>query len=221
MAKTLLNAVNAILKRTQIIAGDSAALTSLTDSARQHFIDVAVQVINEGNDELYTASDLPYPNGQGSSTVVLVNATRAYSLATDLVRLRWPMIDRTNSQYLHEFAGGYNSLLLLDPEQDDTGLPYAGAIRPTDGKLHLDRSPTTVEAGRTYTYQYDKSLEMTLLTDTVPYNNQVFNAMVPVWVQLWKRDIRSEFDMALFTESRSRAARLLTQTIPRTDWSPR
>ena len=111
--------------------------------------------------------------------------------------------------------------MLLDPEQDDTGLPYAGAIRPTDGKLHLDRSPTTVEAGRTYTYQYDKSLEMTLLTDTVPYNNQVFNAMVPVWVQLWKRDIRSEFDMALFTESRSRAARLLTQTIPRTDWSPR
>lgn len=221
MAKTLLNAVNAILKRTQIIAGDSGALTSLTDSARQHYIDVAVQVVNEGNDELYTAAEMPQPNGQGSSTITLVAGTRAYALASDLVRLRWPMIDRTNSQFLYEYAGGYNALLELDPEQDDTGLPFAAAIRPTDGYLHMNCAPTASDAGRIYTYQYDKSLEMTLLTDTVPYNNQIFNAMVPVWTQLWKRDARSEFDQALFTENRGRAARLLSKRVPATSYSPR
>ncbi len=52
MAQTLLQAVNAILKRTAIVAGDAGALTTLTDSARQVSIDQAVQVINEGVAEL-------------------------------------------------------------------------------------------------------------------------------------------------------------------------
>jgi hypothetical protein len=39
-----LNAVNEVLKKKGIIAGDSALLTSLTDSARQVSIDLAIQV---------------------------------------------------------------------------------------------------------------------------------------------------------------------------------
>lgn len=219
MAKTLLNATNEILKRVKLVAGDAAALTTLTDSARQAAIDCAVQVVNEGIDELYTATGRPKPQSQGESTVTLVTGTRAYTLATDLVTLFWPMIDKTNAQYLYEAV--YHDLLLLDPEQDDTGLPIRAAIRPTDGMLHLDRAPTSVENGRIYTYQYLKDLALIDAADTVPFSDEAFRAMVPAWVQLWKREQRGEFDGALFEANIGRAAGSVTQQLARTSYNPR
>lgn len=219
MAKTLLNCVNEILLRTGIIAGDAAALTTLTDSARQHHIDIAIQVVNEGIDELYTTCAVPLPQEQAESTFSLVAGTRAYTLASGLVQLRWPMIDKTNSQYL--YRGDYNQFLLADPEQDDTGLPQYAAIRPTDGKLHLDRAPTSVEAGRVYTYQYDKDMVVAAAADTVAFSDMTFRAMVPAWVQLWKREERNEFDGDLFRANIGRAARVMTQGQARTHYNPR
>lgn len=221
MAKTLLNSCNEILKRVGLIAGDSGLLTTLTDSARQVAIDVAVQVVNEGIDELYAASNVAKPNGQGESTITLATADRSYALASGLVRLRWPMVDKTNTQFLRQYPGGYNAMLLADPEQDDTGLPVHAAINPVNGEVHLDRAPTSTENGRIYTYQYDKDLSLSILTDTVPFKDAVFRAMVPVWVQMWKRERRNEFDGDLYRKDLGRAATLLTQIEPRDNWSPR
>lgn len=221
MAKTLLNATNEILKRVGVIAGDAGLLTTLTDSARQVAIDVAVQVVNEGIDELYAASNVAKPNGQGESTVTLATADRSYALAAGLIRLRWPMVDKTNTQFLHQYPGGYNAMLLADPEQDDTGLPVYAAINPVNGELHLDRAPTSVENGRIYTYQYDKDLVLSLAADTVPFKDGVFRAMVPAWVQLWKRERRNEFDTELYRMDMGRAATLMMQIQPRDSWSPR
>lgn len=219
--KTLLEAINAILQRVSFTAGDAGAITSLTDSARQVAIDCAKQVINESIDELYSTTETPYPNEQSESTIVLVTGTRAYSLATDLVQLRWPFIDKTNTQFIAEYAGGYNALLLLDPEQDNTGLPNWGAIRPTDGKIHLDVAPDSTANGKTYTYQYDKDLSLTLSTSNVPFNNAVFRALVPAWAELWKREQRQTFDGDMVKAAFGRASRLLTQTQMREDWCPR
>lgn len=221
MAKSLLNAVNEILKRASVVAGDAGALTTLTDSARQVDIDQAVQVINEGIDALYVTCELPFPSGQGESTVTLATGTRAYSLASGLLRMRWPLVDKTNTQFIFEYPNGYNALLLLDPEQNDTGTPYFAAIRPTDGMLHMDRAPTATENGRIYTYQYDKNIGLSAASDTVPFNDAVFRAMVPAWVQLWKRERRNEFDTALYRSAFAQAATYLTQATPRTSWLPR
>lgn len=221
MAKSALNGTNEILKRVGLIAGDSGLLTSLTDSARQVAIDVAMQVINEGIDELYAASNVAKPNGQAENTITLATADRSYALQTGLVRLRWPMVDKTNTQFLHQYPGGYNAMLLADPEQDDTGLPIYAAINPVSGELHLDRAPTSVENGRVYTYQYDKELVLSAAGDTVPFKDIVFRAMVPVWVQLWKRERRNEFDGDLYRINLGRAATLMTQIEPRDSWSPR
>ena len=221
MAKTLLNATNEILKKVGIIAGDAGLLTTLTDSARQVSIDQAVQAVNEGIDELYTTTEIAHPNEQAESTIVLVLATRAYTLASDMIQLRWPMVDKTNTQFLREFPGGYNRMLLEDPEQDDTGQPHFAAIRPTDGKLYLDRAPLAEDVGKTYTYQYDKTLELTIAASTVPFNDTVFRAMVPAWAELWARKRRGEFDEAIFKMSIGRASRLLTQKQMRSHYNPR
>ena len=221
MAKTLLNATNEILKEVGVIAGDAGVLTTLTDSARQVSIDRAVQVVNVGIDDLYTTSEVALPNEQAESTITLVLATRAYTLASDLIQLRWPMIDKTNTQWLREYPGGYNALLQGDPEQDDAGLPHWAAIRPTDGKLYLDRAPNAEDVGKVYTYQYDKTLELTVAASTVPFNDTVFRAMVEAWAQLWKRERRGEFDQDNYRLSIGRASRLLTQKQMRSHYNPR
>jgi len=219
--KSLLNCVNEILTRTGIIAGDAGDLTSLTDSPRQRAVDIAVQVVNEGIDELYSSAGESHPQEQAESTITLVTSDRDYTLATDLVQLRFPLIDKTNNQFILEYPGGYNQLLIDDPEQDDDGQPHFATISPVDGTLYLDRIPRSEENGKIYTYQYDKDLELTLSTDTVPFGNAVFRAMIPAWVQLWKREMRNEFDGDLFSVNLGRAARLLNQVIPKTDYSPR
>lgn len=221
MPKTLLDGANEVLKRVGIVSGDGSPLTSLTSSSRQNSVDVAVQVINEGIDDLYATSNVPKPNGQGEGTITLATGDRDYALASGLIRLRFPLVDKTNTQFLFQYPGGYNTILLADPEQDDTGLPQYGAISPVDGELYLDRAPTAENNGRIYTYQYDKELVLTLATDEVPFKNVVFRAMVPVWVQLWKREKRNEFDGDLYRKSVGLAATLLMQIMPRDSYNPR
>lgn len=204
-----------------LIAGDAGELTTLTDSARQTAIDQAVQVVNEGNDELYSTSEVPLPSGQGQSTITLATGTSAYALASDLVQMRFPLIDKTNAQRIEEYPGGYNAMLEDDMEQDDTGLPHRAAIKPTDGQLHLECAPTSTENGRIYTYQYDKDIAMSAAANTVPYSDAVWRAMVPAWVQLFKRENRGEFDQPLYQQNLGRASRLLTQKQMRTSWNPR
>ena len=177
--------------------------------------------MNESINELYTATDQPLPNSQSESTITLATGTRDYALASDLVQIRWPMIDKTNSQFLFQYAGGYDELLLLDPEQDDTGLPIFACIRPTDGHLFVNRAPTSSENGRVYTYQYDKSLLLSAATDTVPFNDVVFMTLVPAWAELWKRTIRHEYDAQAYKSAMGIAGKLLTQQQPRTSWLPR
>lgn len=219
--KTLLNCVNEILKRVGQIHGDSAALTTLTSTSRQRSIDIAKQVVNEGIDELYTAVNSSKPLEQTESTITLVTGDRDYALASDLVQLHFPLIDKTNNQYIKEFPGGYNKVLLWDPEQDDTGLPHYAAISPVDGELYLDKAPTSEENGRVYTYQYQKELELTTAASTVPFGNVVFRAMVPVWSQLWRRELQNDFDAALYKLNLGRAARLLTKVEASDHYNPR
>lgn len=221
MAKTLLDCINQTLKRVSVISGESGEFTSLTSSSRQADVDITVQVVNEAIDELYSVSNVAQPNEQAESTITLATSDRSYALASNLVQLRFPMIDKTNNQFITQYPGGYNQMLIDDPEQDDTGLPMLGAISPVNGEIHLDRAPDAADAGNIYTYQYDKDTSLSLATDTVPFSDATFRAMVPAWVQLWKRERRNEFDVELFDTSIGRAARLLTQLQQRDSWSPR
>lgn len=221
MAKTLLNATNEVLTRVGVIAGDSGVLTTLTDSARQPFVDVAVQVINEGLDELYTTAREPKPKEQKEGRIVLVTDVKEYALPDDLVQIRWPLVDRTNNQFITQAAGGYNQMLLDDIEQDDIGLPMVGSISPITGDLFLDRLPTATENGNIYFMQYHRDLVLTAAGAKFPFTDIVFRAMVPVWVQMWKREKRNEFDGDLFKHDLGRASRVLSKIEQREDYSPK
>lgn len=212
MAKTLLDGVNEVLKKVKILDNDTGLLTTLTDSARQVFIDSAVQAINETIDELYspTVSDLPKPKMLKQSTITLVTGERTARLGSSAVTLRqeFNLVDRTNNHTIFILdRGGFRNIINADLEQDDTGLPSVCAIDPTqERQIIFDRAPTAVENGNVYTYYYDRDLELTDKDDEFPFTNQGFRAVVAAASELWKRDQHQEFDASYFNASLARAA---------------
>lgn len=221
--KQLLDCVNEVLKRVKIVdVGNVGPLTSLTNSALQHEIDVAIQVINEGIDELFSMAT-EEPTDAAESNISMILNQREYALASNMVRLIWPMIDRVNIQYLVEWRGTYENFLLLDPQQNYTGLPIWGMISPITGLLRVDRQPDVTSVGHTYTYEYQKDSALFNQTDVVPFNNAVFRSLVPAWAQLWKRDERGqqEFDRAIYTQAMGRASRYVREELPSRNYSPR
>lgn len=221
MAKTLLNGVNDLLKKVQMIAGDSGELSTLTDSARQHWIDLAVMSWNEAVEQLYSLTHIPQPQELGENTIVLVSGDRDYALQTDLVQLHFPLIDETNGAYILEHPGGYLGLVNAQLYPNNyTGLPTYGAIRPTDGQLYLDRIPTSAEVGKTYKYRYDKDVSLSAAADAFPFTDAVYRALLPVAAELWKLQKENKSFEGLSVKSFARAARYLTTTQPRRTWTP-
>lgn len=222
MARTLLQGVNEVLKRANIITSGSE-LTSLTDASRQTFIDVAVQIWNEAVEELYSSIEEPLPVELAESTITLVQGQRTYTLATDMVEFYFPLLDETNHHYIFEFSGGYRHLVNVQSNPADfIGLPSFGVIDPrTANTLFLEYAPDAASAGRIYKYRYDKELSLALAADEFPFNDTVFRAMVPAVAQLWERDQRRDFDPDIFAASLGRAARLVNPLPSQDNWHNR
>lgn len=217
MAKTLLDGVNEALKRVKIVRGDTGALTSLTDPAVQTHIDLMIQMWNESLDDLY--GDTIKPKELAESTLTLATGDRDYALQTDLVELKFPLIDETNGNYIFEWEAGYMNLVTVQNIPDSwEGLPYYAVIRPTDGELYMDRIPTAQENGRIYKYRYDKDLVLAAAADTMPFTDAVFRAMVPVVAQKFSRERKRAFNEDEFRSSLGRAAALLATTEASRTW---
>lgn len=216
---TLLQGVNAVLKRAKLIQGDSGELATLTDSPRQVWIDQIVQIWNEVIEEVYSISDIPLPQELAEATITLVTNDRDYALAS-FNTLHWPFLDETNGQFIYKYPGTYLDLVNDQPiPANYTGLPLFGIIRPTDEQLYLDRIPTSVENGLQYKYRYDKDVSLSLATDTFPFKDEVYRALIPVVVGLMKAENRKD-TMPAFAENLGRASRLLSGQPVRTSYIP-
>lgn len=216
MAKTLLNGVNHVLTRSDVLDSGST-LSSLTDNARQTLIDLAVQVINETVDELYSLGGRSKPNQMKEATLTLVQNQRSYVLRSDLIRLRseYPLVDETNSQYIVILdEDGYRKIIMGDLEQDDTGLPSYCAINPTNGRLTMDVLPDSNASGRVYKYRYDKEFSLEAAGDTFPFSDAVFRAVMSAATELWRLYRHQDFSPDVFRLSLGRAGRLLRQLPP-------
>lgn len=218
MPKTLLNGVNQVLIKAQIVSSKKL-LSSLTNSGKQVFIDQAVQAWNEAIDQLYYSAGQSKPDQSASATITLVDGQRRYPFSLDMVRLKWPLHDETQGQYIDAYPGGYERLRKEQSHPSNyTGQPQLGVIMPDNGELYLDRIPTSAEAGRVYTYLYDKELELANEDDLMPFNNPVFRAMVPVVTELYRAYKNNKRDEKVIKMSYGRAARLLNKAPSAQSW---
>lgn len=223
MSKTLLNGVNAVLKRHRLIHGAAGDLSSITDSALQVAIDLSVDAWNEVLIKLYREMKRPLPDGTSTGTLTLATDDDDYdlsSLASDFVRLRWPLSDSTNNQFINQYPGGWEALFHEKQVTGQTGLPTLGAIRPTDGQLLLNFTPTANENGRQYKFVYDKTLIMTDASDTFPFRDEVYQVLILPVTEAVRRDLRNAFDKSLYDENVALAASLLTQETPADSYMP-
>jgi len=216
MAKTLLQGVNEVLKKTETLTS-SNVLLSLTDAGKQVFIDSAIQSWNEAVDDLYSTARTPKPHHMRVGHIVLAVGVQDYELESDLELIYWPMHDETFGQYLYE--KDYHTLRTSQSQPDNyTGIPNFAAIHPETGNLYVDRSPNADEADRDYRYHYGVDLELTTATDVFPFSNTVFRAMTEAVAEKWKLIQHNKFEEGIYHAAIGRAARYLGKRPQLSSW---
>jgi hypothetical protein len=216
---TLLAGVNAVLNRVHITSVNGP-ITSLTDQGRQVHIDLCVQLWNEAIDTLYDLTGAPRPQEAASSNITLVTDQREYDLPSDLVQIRWPLIDETNGNEIREYPGGYEQMRIdqLQPSQW-TGLPLFAAINPVTSDLRMDTAPTSEQNGYVFKLLYDQDNALSAATDVIPVpNDATYRALVAAIAEVWEMRKRDDFEPGMFRSSLARAASFMSQNPRRTHW---
>jgi len=211
MSKNLLNGVNDVLQKVQIVRSNHL-LTTLTNSQWQIFIDNAISSWNEAIDQIYSKSDIMRPKQADEDTITLQTNVRSYSLPCDLVQIRWPLQDETNGNFINKYPGGYEELRhsLIQPE-NYTGQPVTGVIDPIEGELYIDMLPTSTENGDVYRFVYWKDTGMARSSDIFPFSDVVYRALTPFVAELWRYNQNQQTSEKVKKESFGRAVRALKQ----------
>lgn len=219
--KTLLNGVNDVAKRLGIIKGTSGEFASLSVSQHQVNIDLIVQMWNEFMIDMYDSAESALPNEVATATITLVTDDRDYSLASDLVQMRWPLVNTSDGHEIHPYPYGWDHLMDTQSQPSNfTGQATYAIIRPTDGELYLDAIPTANENGDQYTYYYDKQLIVSTAGATFPFSDTVFQMAIAPVAELVKREQEKDFDLARYSMHKGICVRQLTQNHPREYWTP-
>lgn len=218
MSKTLLDGINDLLDRVGILDANGA-LSSLTNQGKQLFIDRGIQIWNETIDHVCNMMGEAHPGETGSSSITLVTGTREYDLPSDLIQIRWPLMDQTNGHYIWEYPGGYEQMRIDQMIPADwLGLPYGAVINPTTGDLRMDRTPTSTENGLVYNMLYDKDLVMDAADDSFPFSDATYRALLPVVSEGWEAVTRNDFDKEEYRKQLSRALAMANKVNRRTHW---
>lgn len=216
MAKTLLEGVNEVLKKTKTLTSANELL-SLSDAGKQVFIDSAIQSWNESVDDLYSLARTPRPLQMRTGHIVLAEGVQDYELEDDLEIIYWPMHDETFGQYMYQ--KDYHTLRSSQSQPDNyTGIPNYAAIHPETGNLYVDRSPNANEADRDYVYHYGVDLELTIATDVFPFSNTVFRAMTEAVAEKWKLIQHNKFEEGIYHAAIGRAVRMMNKRPQHSSW---
>lgn len=221
MAKTLLTGVNQVLQRVQVLSSTNP-LTSLVDSPKQVFIDLAIQSWNEAVDQIYSKSKMMMPLQGAEDFITIIEGQRDYDLPDDLVQIRWPFHEETKGFYINQYPGGYEELRHSQTQPDNRGgPPITGAINPVNGTLYLDAVPSASEAGDEYKFFYWKDITLSRASDLFPFSDTVFRAMVPVVTEVWRYYQHNKYTNDIAKVSYGRAIRALKQEPQDTAWIKR
>jgi len=221
---TLLTGVNDVLRDVGVVHGTSGALASLSDGARQGYIDNAVTALNRALEDAYSLTGRQLPQQTATSTVTLVTDDRDYALASDLAVLLWPLTDETNGHRIYQYPGEdpYWEMRRAQRQPGNwTGRPTHAAVSPEDGELYMNRIPQSDDNGLVFTYHYEKDVSMSAATDTFPCTDPAYRAVVQAASEEWKRLRRRDYDEKAYRDGLARAARLMRQVPMSETWGPR
>lgn len=167
---TFLEVVNRIFRSNGIIKGDDDAITSFSDTAHNAAIQLAQIAVQDELNDLIADNVIPYEVTSG--TVTTTASTRTYALAEDFIRFYGtPMLYQASANRpLFEYPGGREALALtLWDYQTAQGEPNNWYFEPTTTKrIAFWQVPN---AERTYSYDYERNVSVSLAGDTMPFHN--------------------------------------------------
>ena len=169
-----LTGLNRLLRTVQIISGDDDDITTFDDTQHAADIELAQIAIQDELSTLVADKFIDYE--KATDTITLSSGTRTYSLASDFIRFfgtNPSFYDSTNNTRIYEYIGGEDLLRDQDYQYKTTqGNPWAWYWDSTTSKKVAFYSvPDSTFDTRSLSYDYEKSVAVTLSTDTLPFHN--------------------------------------------------
>jgi hypothetical protein len=168
---TFLECINRILRQNTIIRGDTDTVSSF--SQIQHNATVNIGIIAVQNELTNLIADRLIPRERKTSgSITTSNGIAAYDLPIDFIRFFGTAKLKYSSQFYFEYAGGLDTLQLMDPDYDTTpGDPSCWYFNPTDSdrkQIGFWQVPSTA---KTYTFDYEASVLPSSESDPLPFQN--------------------------------------------------
>lgn len=169
---TFLACVNRILQLNGLIRGDTDLLTAFTDTNHASTSSIAQIAVQTEITELSSRGKLPYLH-KTTGSITLATSTRTYALASDFIQLwtSWPFFyDSSNQNWIPMYPGGEEQLRVeILTYRTDPGYPiYFYFERGTTQQVSFYPVPTSTENGKTLSYDYEASGNVSASTDVIP-----------------------------------------------------
>ena len=166
--------LNRLLRTNQIITGDDDSITTFSDT--QHAADIELAQIAIQDELASLVADKFIDYEKATDTISLVTGTRTYTLASDFIRFygeRPSFYDSTDNVRIYEYTGGEDSLRDVDYQYKTTqGNPWSWYWDSTTSKsVAFYLVPESTFNGRSLSYDYEKSVTVTVAADTLPFHN--------------------------------------------------
>jgi hypothetical protein len=170
---TFLQLVNRILRMNGQIRGDTDAITTFSET--QHNAATQIAIVCSQDELTDLISDRLIPYERTSSTVTFVTNTMSYTLASNFVRFygKPHFYNATQQRQIYEYPGGLETLQIqIFNHSTQYGQPNWFFSDPTTTKkVGFFQVPSSAENAQVWTYEYEKSVMISVATDTVPLHN--------------------------------------------------
>ena len=165
--------VNRLLRINKVIRGDDDAITTFADTQHAADLQIAQIAIQEEIAEIISERLIPYEHTTG--TINLVSGTRSYALSTDFIRFFGvpSFYDSARNIRIYEQKGGEQGLMNVDYlYKTNTGTPMTFYYdNTTSKKVAFYNVPDANYGSTVLTYDYEKSVMVSLTSDTLPFLN--------------------------------------------------
>lgn len=167
-----LSAVTRIMRIEGILRGDTDAPTTFSDLQHGATINLAQISIQDELNELTSDTLLPYEK-KTTGSIVTVQGTRSYALATDFIRFfgKAMLYDSTSNFEMFLYPGGEDALKVsVYNYKTQQSTPFYFYFEATTTKqISFYPVPQGVV---TYAYDYEADVSVTNATDTLPFHNE-------------------------------------------------
>ena len=201
---TFLQCVNRILRLNAILRGDTDEIATFSDT--QHNASLNLAIVASQNELVRLVADRLIPaERQTSGTMTLAASTRTYTLASDFLRFygHAHFYDSSANRQIYEWPGGLPALQVeIYTYATDTGDPNWWYWEPASTKkVGFFQVPS---GAKTLTYEYEGSVMVDTITDTMPFHNDEENYMFVEMAArrfkfLWE-DVKNELDIQAVLE---------------------